>query len=128
MATEKEIGSFLSGYPETIAANAQKLRQVLLQKFPGIMEQVDLPARMIAYSYGPAYAALICVIIPSQKGLKLGFNRGSELPDPAKLLKGTGKVSRYIEITSADQFSMPALNELFLQAMTAYEERMKNKK
>lgn len=128
MATEKEINAFLSGYPENISDNAQKLRQVLKKKLPDIIEQIDLPARMIAYSYGPSYAALICVIIPSQKGLKLGFNRGSELPDPAKLLKGTGKVSRYVEITSTDQLSTPALDELFRQALAAYEERMNKKK
>src|SRR5689334_14019930 len=100
---DQQIDAFLSQYDEQVFANALKLREILLKNLPEIIEQIDLPAKMIGYCYGNKYAELICVIIPSKKGLKLGFNRGTELPDPDHLLEGTGKISRYVVIKSDEQ-------------------------
>jgi hypothetical protein len=48
------------------------------------------------------------VVIPSKKGLKLGFNCGMEIDDPGKLLEGNSKISRYVVIKSAEQISSPS--------------------
>lgn len=103
MTKNNEIETFLLSYNETVFKNALILREVLLNNLPDIIEEIDRPARMIAYCYGQKYDELICIIIPSKKGLKLGFNRGVELPDPNKLLQGNEKISRYIEIKSEEQ-------------------------
>ena len=121
---DKKINDFLSNYSEGVFTNTLRLREVLLANLPEIIEQLDLPAKMIAYCYGQQYAGLICTIIPSKKGLKLGFNRGPELPDPGKLLEGTGKISRYVEIRTSEQISSPALKKLIESALTAYKKRM----
>ena len=124
MAAEKEIDAFLSPYGEEVFIRALALRQVLLALLPDITEQIDKPARMIAYCYGQKYAELICVLIPSKKGLKLGFNRGTELPDPNKLLEGTGKISRYVQIKSAEQIKSAAVKKMILAALKLYRERV----
>ncbi len=128
MTPNPEIEEFLSQYDEKIFQHAQKLRQLLITHLPDITEQLDMKAKMIAYCYGQKYVELICVIIPSKKGLKLGFNRGTELPDPAGLLEGTGKISRYIPIKSADQIESPAITELLTKALEIYKERIGIKK
>ncbi|KAA5537184.1 DUF1801 domain-containing protein [Taibaiella lutea] len=94
----QNAATFLANYEDVVYENAMHLRALLLDKLPGITEQVDIPAKMIAYCYGQKYTELICTIIPSKKGLKLGFNRGTELPDPNNLLEGNGKISRYVVI------------------------------
>ncbi len=71
---------------------------------------------------------MICTIIPSKRGVKLGFYKGVDLPDPDNLLKGTGKISRYIEIRSDNQINVIALKQLLEKALAAYRERIKNKK
>ncbi len=96
MQVDKKVDEFLAQYDEQVFSNAMKLRKVLFENLPDITEQIDASARLIAYCYGQKYAELICVIIPSKRGLKLGFNRGVDLPDPDNLLKGTGKISRYV--------------------------------
>ena len=116
------IDTFLSQYDETVFQRSQLLREVLLANLPGITEQLDIPAKMIGYCYGQKYSELVCVIIPSKKGLKLGFNRGSELTDPHGLLEGKGKISRYIEIKSDEQVNSPAIKELLASALVAYNE------
>ena len=128
MATEKQIDEFLSQYDEQVFTNALKLRKILFANLPGIIEQTDLPAKMIAYCYGQKYAELICVIIPSKKGLKLGFNRGTALPDPDNLLEGTGKISRYVVIKSAEQIGSKSLKKLIESAFTAYRQLNINSK
>lgn len=82
MRLHNSIENFLSNYNADVYSNAQTLREVIVKNLPGIIEQLDLPAKMIAYCYGNKYAEMICTIIPSKKGLKLGFYKGIELRDP----------------------------------------------
>lgn len=123
MATNEDIVAFLSPYSEKVVSDALLVRNLLFARLPGIVEQIDLPAKMIGYCYGQKYAELICMLIPSQKGLKLGFNRGSSLPDPDKLLQGTGKISRYVEIEGEEEINSPQLKRLLAAALEAYKTR-----
>jgi hypothetical protein len=125
--TDKKLEAFLSQYDGDVFKNVVALRNVLLTKLPGIIEQLDVKAKMIAYCYGEKYTDLLCVIIPSKKGLKLGFNRGNELPDPDKLLAGTGKISRYVEIKESKQIKSVAVKKLILSALNAYQQRAPGK-
>jgi len=123
MRPAKAVEEFLANYNEEVVTHVMKLREVLFADLPGIKEQLDVPAKMIAYSYGQKYAEMICTIIPSKKGLKLGFYKGIDLPDPDKLLEGTGKISRYIEIRSNEQINSPALKKIIENALGAYKKR-----
>ena len=125
MSIENEIADFLSPYDRQIKVNALLLRDIIISNLPNIKEQIDLPAKMIAYCYGQKYADLICVIIPSKKGLKLGFNRGNELYDPNGLLKGNGKISRYIEIKSEEVLASEGLKQLIADAFRMYNDLRK---
>ncbi len=127
MATNNSIENFLSQYDEKILKNALVLRKVLLKNLPDIIEQIDLPGKMIAYCYGQKYIDLICVLIPSKKGLKLGFNRGVELEDPDKLLEGTGKISRYVQIKSNEQIKSSSLKKLLANALNVYKQKLQEK-
>jgi len=124
MKGDKNINIFLSNYDEEIATTALKLREVLLANLPDIIEEVDLAAKMIAYSYGRKYAEMICTIIPSKKGIKLGFYKGRDLPDIHKLLEGAGKLSRYVKIKSKEQIQSAALKKLIKEALAAYKKRL----
>lgn len=117
------IEFFFSSYDEQVIRNAQLLRKVLFNNLPNIIEQIDLPAKMIAYCFGQKYAELICTIILSKNGLKLGFNWGTELPDPDKLLRGNGKISRYVEIKSEEQIKSKALKNLLVSVLRIYKQK-----
>jgi hypothetical protein len=70
---DKNLDDFLSQYDEQVYINVLKLREILFTNLPRIIEQIDIPARMIAYCYGQKYGDMICTIIPSKRGVKLGF-------------------------------------------------------
>ncbi len=119
-----KISDFLASYNEVVYAHAVLLRSVILDTLPNVTEQLDIPAKMVAYCYGQKYAELICMLIPSKKGLKLGFYKGVDLPDPHHLLEGTGKISRYVEIKNEEQIQSDALKVLLENALEAYKNRM----
>jgi len=57
--------------------------------------------------------------MPATNHVSLGFNYGSELPDPKGLLEGTGKLFRHIKIKSQEQLSNKDLVAL-LEYSTTY--------
>jgi len=128
METTIKAEAFLSQYDEQVFRNAVMLRKTLFANLPDIIEQIDIPAIMIAYSYGQKYSELICTIIPSKKGLKLGFNWGAEIQDPDKLLQGKGKISRYVEIKSEEQIKSKAIKDLLESVLKIYKQKSLTKK
>lgn len=119
-----KISDFLANYNEQVYTRAVLLRAVIFDTLPNVIEQLDVPAKMVAYCYGQKYAELICMLIPSKKGLKLGFYKGVDLSDPYHLLEGMGKISRYVEIKDEKQIQSPILKALLENALDAYKKRM----
>jgi hypothetical protein len=56
--------------------------------------------------------------MPATRHVNLGFNYGAELPDPHKLLEGTGKMFRHVKIKSLAQLKDENLIELLRFATT----------
>ncbi len=123
MTDNKETDKFFAQYSEEVFSNAQILREIILKNLPGVQEQIDTPARMIAYSYGQKYIEMVCTLIPSKTGLKLGFYKGMDLPDPENLLDGNGKISRYIEIKEQEDIKVKPLTALLKEGFKAYKIR-----
>lgn len=121
MNTTVEI--ILSKYENKISELGLQLREFILSNLKNISEQPDAAANIIGYNFGTGYKDLICTIMPSKRGLKLGFYKGSELPDPQKLLTGSGKVHKFVEIKSAHDISSPALKRLLTEAVNAWRAR-----
>ena len=119
----QNAANFFSAYSAPVASLAMLLRTVVMEHLPGVQEQIDGPANMIAYSYGQRYMDMVCTIIPSKKGLKLGFYKGVDLPDPDGLLEGTGKISRYVVISDGQIVRSAALAELLIAALATYRLR-----
>jgi len=50
-------------------------------------------------------------------GVRLYFNRGKGLPDPAKLLRGSGKQTRWIDLEGASTLARPEVARLIDEAI-----------
>ena len=119
----KNVKKFLANYDPNVSNLAYKVRALITQLIPDVKEEVDPSPRIIAYGFGSKYEDMICVIIPSASGLKLGFYKGRELPDPNGLLTGTGKRHRHVKITGTEDVSSAALRQLIRAAYGAYKLR-----
>jgi hypothetical protein len=119
------VESIIPKYGEKTAVIAWQLRDLLLKELKGIQEIADQSLAMIGYGYGTGYKDLICTIMVSKQGVKLGFYKATELPDPSGLLTGSGKVHKYVVIASEDEVKNPAIKKMILAALQAYKKRQK---
>lgn len=110
-------------YGKETAKLARQLRTFLLNHLKGIQEIPDEKLAIIGYGYGTGYKDLICTIMVSRSGLKLGLNKDAELSDPKKLLTGTGKVHRYVIIKDEENIHAPAVKQLLEEALLSYQKR-----
>jgi hypothetical protein len=122
--TDTDVRSFLSAFSSPVQELALKTRLLVLAQAPAAIEQIDLPARMLAYGFDRTYKGTFCVIMPLKSGLNLGFPRGVDLPDPSELLTGTGKRARHVRLSDPSDLDSPALSAL-LQASVELTRRSK---
>ena len=110
------LSKFLNLFSSDIQTIISELRALIQTSFPDIIEQVDIPSKIIAYGYGARYADLICAIAPFKNHVNLMFSNGVLLPDPTGILEGTGKSARHIKIISKAEISNPAICDLLQEA------------
>ena len=122
----KEVADLLAPYPPEVRNLALAARSFIFKMIPDISEQVDLKARIIGYGYSPKYADTVCMLMPTKAGVNLGIAYAMELPDPAKLLEGTGKLHRHVKLQSKADLQNSALKSL-LKAAIARREKMARK-
>jgi hypothetical protein len=94
----KSVAHFLAPFAPEVRDLTLATRSFVLQRIRDITEQVDVKARIIGYGYGPRYIDMVCMIMPTKAGVNLGIAYAMELPDPKKLLEGTGKVHRHVKL------------------------------
>jgi hypothetical protein len=123
MHSQTNIDTFIAAYPPEVRVLICAARKFVADAFPGSTETLDEPARLIGYSYGPGYKGLVCTLILSRTGVKVGVVRGSELPDPKGLLEGAGQVHRHVALKSPADLKRPGLKPLLKAALAAWKAR-----
>ena len=87
---------------------------------PQALELVYDNYNFFVIGYGPNERAgnAIFSLAAQAKGLTLCFLQGAKLPDPHKLLRGSGNVVRNIRLESADALDDPKVRQLMDSALT----------
>jgi hypothetical protein len=111
----KEAVGWIHTYVEKSGPNllhiAEGLRRLVKKSVPGATEAVN-PWRVPTFeSNGP-----MCFFIIRKKHITFGFLRGTVLPDPAKLLEGTGKNFLHVKLGTMEDLKMPELKALIVAA------------
>jgi hypothetical protein len=118
------IDEFLNNYPPEVIHLVSLARAYLNENTPGLREELDFPSKIIVYSIGAGMQATVFTLIPSKKSARIGFYRGRELEDPARLLEGRGRVHATIELSDVI-FSRPEFQFLVNAAVNAARQRVK---
>ena len=113
----------LARYPDDVQALALEATRLIRRLLPGVEQHADPAAGLIAFGYGPGYRGMVCTLLLSKTGVKVGLVRGSELDDPRGLLAGSGKVHRYIQMKSAADLRRPGVSALIKATYNAWRER-----
>ena len=118
-----ELDELLDAYPTEVKELAREARRVILAAIPGIEEMVDATDKVLGYGFGPGYADLICTIILSKSGVKLGIVGSVAMPDPDGLLKGKGKRHRYVPCTTRADLAHPGVKRLLRAGVLAWKKK-----
>lgn len=96
---------YLASRDPHVSRLALALREIVLEEAPEAIESVfNGYAVAIAFSFtGKPLKDGFCHIAVYRSHVNLGFNRGAGLPDPNRVLEGSGKMIRHIPVrTQAD--------------------------
>jgi len=118
------LSKLLGEYPPEVRDLAVSARRFILATLPKAEESFDESGAVVGYGYGPGYKGLICTLLLSKSGVKLGLVNGAELPDPDGLLEGKGKVHRYIQLRAPSDVRKPGIARLLRAARAAWQERV----
>ena len=111
----------LSGSSSLVKEIAERLRALIVEVYPEVVEVPWPKQKIVGYGIGPKkMSEHFCYIGAYTAHVNLGFYNGAVLPDPQGLLEGTGKKLRHIKIDDSAAVDHPALRDL-LQA--SLEER-----
>jgi hypothetical protein len=95
------------------------MRRWLRKRLPTAHEVMYEYRDFFVISYSPSERGYegVLAIRASAIGVRLYFNRGKELPDPAKLLQGTGNQTRWINVEGTSTLARPEVARLIEEAI-----------
>jgi len=116
---EKQLTGFIAKYTPEIATLAQAALAKMRARLPGVVELVYDNYNALAIGFGPTErtSEAIFSIALFPRWVSLFFLRGADLPDPQKLLKGSGKIARHIVLEDAADLDKPAVKALMKHAL-----------
>ena len=119
--TEPTPEDQLQSYIDRLDPKNQKLfrsvRAAVRKRFPTANELAYDYKTFVVISYSPTGKGIdgIVGIAGRPTGVFLYFNQGPQLPDPKRILQGSGKQTRFIQVEAASQLAHPDV-EAFIAA------------
>ena len=92
----------------------RSVRAAVRKRFPTANELAYDYSHALVIGYSPADQGIdsIVAIRAGATGVSLYFSQGPRLPDPKRLLRGSGKQTRFIPVESASELAHPDVEAL----------------
>jgi Domain of unknown function (DU1801) len=115
---EKQLRSFIDKFEPKHQTIIRAARKALQKRFPTATELIYDNYNFFVIGFGPTERPSDCIvsIAAAANGVGLCFIRGASLPDPAKVLQGSGKQTRFIRLPTAEVLQQPAVQALLTVA------------
>ena len=116
---ETQLQGFINKFEPKHGALIRAMRKVLRKRMPTANELVWDNYNFFVLSYGSTERPSDCIvtIAAASNGVGLSFYRGASLPDPKKILLGSGTQNRFIRVESADVLARPEIEALITAAI-----------
>ena len=114
-----QLVSFLARFDPPVARLARAVLSRLRARMPSANQLVYDNYNALAIGFCPtdrAYDSIFSVAVFA-RGVNLFFFNGPNLPDPRRLLKGSGNMVRHIRVESIGLLDDPAVHALMEQAI-----------
>jgi hypothetical protein len=130
---ETQLQGFIDKFEPEHQALIHSMRKALRKRMPSANELVwdNYNFFVVGYSTTERPSDTIVAIAAAANGVGLSFYRGATLPDPQKILLGSGAQNRFLRFESAKKLALPDVKALIdaaiAQAETPLPERGKGK-
>lgn len=116
---EQQLSGFIKKFDSKSAALIRSVRTVLRKRLPAANELVYDNYNFFVIGYCSTERPSDCIlsIAAGANGVGLSFYYGATLPDPHKLLLGSGSQNRFIRIESVATLTLPEVEELIAAAI-----------
>ena len=116
---EEQLKRFIDKFEPKNQVLIRALRRALQKRLPTANELIwdNYNFFVIGYSSTERPSDSIVSIAAGASGVGLAFYRGAALPDPYKILLGSGNQNRFIRLESADTLSRPEVDALIAAAI-----------
>jgi hypothetical protein len=116
---EQQLAGFIEKFDPKNAALIRSVRNVLRKRLPTANELVYDNYNFFVIGYCSTQRPSDCIlsIAAGANGVGLSFYHGASLPDPHRLLLGSGSQNRFIRIESAATLTRPEVEELIAAAI-----------
>jgi hypothetical protein len=115
---EAALRAFIAKFEPSHQRLIGEVRAALRRRFPAAHELVYDNYNFFVIGYSPTErpSDALLSIAASAKGVSLCFIHGAHLADPAGLLLGAGKQTRFLRVESADALDRPEVEALLAAA------------
>ena len=122
-ASEQQLAGFIDKFDSKNAALIRSVRKLMRKRLPSANELVYDNYNFFVIGYCSTERPSDCIIsiAAAANGVGLSFYRGASLPDPHKLLLGSGSQNRFIRIESVAMFKRPEVVRLIAAAVAQAE-------
>jgi hypothetical protein len=111
MVTNNNVQEWFDLAPVDKKLILEALRKIILSQSSKVVEEIKWSR--------PCYSnngRLFCYLNVTKNYVTLGFEKGASLKDPRKVLKGTGREMRHINIKTLDELKQPEIKQLIEEA------------
>ncbi len=118
-SSQGQLDTFIDKYSPEIAATARACLKKMRTRLPGAVQLVYDNYNALAIGFSPSERPSegIFSIVLFPRWVTLFFLQGKNVPDPNRLLQGSGKVVRTIRLENAADLDKPAVEELISAAL-----------
>jgi hypothetical protein len=120
---EEQLEGFIDKFDERHAALIRAVRKAMRKRLPTANELVYDNYNFFVIGYCSTERPSDCIvsIAAAANGVGLSFYYGATLPDPHKLLLGSGSQNRFIRLESVATLARPEVEELIAAAVAQGE-------
>ena len=115
----KQIAGFIAKFDPPMQKRIRAARAAMRKRLPTATELIYDNYNFLVIGFSPTErpSHAICSLAANAKGISLFFLWGKTLPDPHKILKGSGNQVRSVRLEDAAPFQRPEIEALIQAAI-----------
>lgn len=119
LSPEAELRSFINRFDPKMQELIRSVRAAVRRRFPTVNELAYEYPNSVVISYSPTERGIegIVTIAGRDDGVFLYLSHGPQLPDPKKLLQGSGTMNRFIRLDAAGRLGHPDVEALIVASI-----------